>query len=549
SSAFFGAVGPNDSAGKNGTFNNYGFYAAGSTWYFTMNGKVLGSVDMGTNTSGYNDAVAFGEVANTSNAKTTLPPIMFYNLSIYRQGAWLPAPTGFSYIGYGVGSLNNLANPYGVQEIGARADAFEVGTGLPRPQNNFPLWETSYSLNIQSRYGNLSNSAPYIGYKSVQISAPILIYVSNNTREMFAGWKGVGAGSYSGMSNYTSVTMFSNITEIAQWKTQYLVNITSSMGLASGSGWYAPNSTVHYSVNPNTIYENDTARSVFLAWKNGSSTINGTFNVTRPININAVWVNEYLLNATTPYGNVIGTGWYASNSTANLSATLPYLNETATRRLAFFGWSDGNKSQSRKILLSHPYELNAIYRNQSLVGLYGINQNGTQVAVQYFSLNNQVQPSKTYLFDGSTYTVTSAMYKGTNLSLTQQVSALYPGNVFITLPLYNVNIFATDVFGVPLSIPVNVTFSNGTTRTVQLINGKATLSNVPYGKATLSAQYLGFSLSSTAQYGVQARLTTISALDFTIIAAIILLAIIAYLFVSIKFLHHAHDTSKYGVNQ
>lgn len=535
SNMFLGAIGPNASAGSNNTLHTYGFYSNGTRWYFTMDGHTLGDVNLGTNTSGYNDAVAFGELANSSNTATWLFPVAFYNLSIYRFGRFVPSPTGYSYIGYGVGSLSDLQNPYGVREIGSRSNAFEIGSGIPRLPNNYPLWQNSYTLTIVSQYGNLSSSVGYIASSAVPISAPKYIYLNSTAREAFVGWSGYGAISYSGPSNFSTVQLYGNITEQAQWQLQYFVNVTSQFGTVHGTGWYPANSTMFYSIGQNMIYNGNGSRVVFSGWSTGPVSQSSSVKVSSPMSVQALWVHEYLVNASSQYGNTSGSGWYQSNSTASISVLTPYKNESATERLAFYSWSDGNKSANYAFTVNGPYRLEASFRNQYFVSLYGIDQYGNPVNASTFYLTGTAPGKELYLYGGEPYTVTGALYKGTNLTVNRQLVVNSSGRVSVALPLYDVHISASDVFGLPVAVPVILTIENGTTLDI-LLNGNGssgtTLHDVPYGRLVASTDYLGFQLSSSVEYGQPVHLTVLSYLDLAVFAAVVVLAIVIYFIAS-----------------
>ena len=134
-SDFLGAVGPAGSAGDNSIFNTYGFYYNGTGWNFVFNGNVMGSVNLGSGNSGVHSPVAFGELANASNNKAIINPVIMQNLSFYDNGVFTPVTNGYSYIGFGVGSQKDLQVPYGTEELDGRVNYFQVGSGLPVPQN------------------------------------------------------------------------------------------------------------------------------------------------------------------------------------------------------------------------------------------------------------------------------------------------------------------------------------------------------------------------------------------------------------------------------
>ena len=210
SNNFMGAIGPDGSAGVNGTFNSYAFYYSGGIWHITFNGNEVGTTNLGTGTSGNNAPVAFGEMANASNASTKVAPVIFSNLSFFNSaGTEYPVPHGYSYIGYGVGSDKALQNPYGVSEIGSRVNYFMVGSSLQHPSNGYELWSFGYGISITSAYGTGNSTTAYRAYSIQSISEPGYVQLGNGKRAVFEGWSGSGEGSYSGTNNPTP-TRFSS---------------------------------------------------------------------------------------------------------------------------------------------------------------------------------------------------------------------------------------------------------------------------------------------------------------------------------------------------
>jgi len=126
---FLGAFGPEGSIIPN-TNNTFSFYSYGNTWYFKVNNNVVGSINLGTSTSGPNVPAAIAELANTTSNNQYMNPVIFKNFSVYKYGIWIPVGKAYSSIGYGVGSQENEPNPYGVEEINNRINEFEVGSSL-----------------------------------------------------------------------------------------------------------------------------------------------------------------------------------------------------------------------------------------------------------------------------------------------------------------------------------------------------------------------------------------------------------------------------------
>ncbi|MGC8699517.1 MAG: hypothetical protein ACP5RK_00735 [Candidatus Micrarchaeia archaeon] len=537
---FLGGIGPDGSAGTNGSMHTYSFYSIGNTWYFTFDGKVIGSADLGTSTSGAEVPVAFGEVANTSSNNEYVRDVIFENLSSYKYGLWFPAAAGYAYIGYGSGSEKNLRNPYGVKEIDNRVNYFEAGSGLPQPMNGTQLWSLGYYLTIKSAFGNLNSTMGYIAYSSASISAPQYVYVSPDTREVFSGWVGKGIGSYTGPLNYSEISMNSNITETAQWKSEYLVNITSPYGTVSGGGWYANGSTITYSISAPIIYQNSTTRVVFLGWSNGNKNLTGKLMVNKPINLQAIWAKEYLVSAKTPYGNATGAGWYRENTFITLSVPMTVINQTSNERMAFYSWSNGNESPTIRLLVDNPINISAEFKEEYLITLVGENAYGEPVSVQEFAVNGKPTNGTLFLFAGESSKIDYALYKGVEISSGMIINASHPGTVEVPLEIYNVNIKTDDIFGMPVNAYAKLSFSNGST-IEENTNGNLILMNVPYGYVNASVSYLGITQHALLLKGAGAMLTFFSITDALVVVAVIIVIALSYIISKRKFSGKAEE--------
>ena len=486
-----------------------------------------------------NAPAAFAEVANTSNTNTYSIPVLFSNLSAYRNGKFLPLPQGYSYIGYGVGSQTSFSNPYGIQEADNRVNYFEAGSGLPQPPNRAQLWQLGFSLDVLSQYGNLSGTNQYLAYKGVRISAPDVLYLNQNSRVAFEQWNGTGVGSYSGTSPSQNITLYSNVTEIADWNLQYIFNLTSHFGTVTGYGWHSANSVVNYSVNSSDIYSNRTARWDFEEWSNGATGTNASIVMSEPYSIYAIWQRQYLLNATSLLGGVKGSGWYDQNSTASVSLSVLYRNESDKERLAFYSWSNGNRSPDIKILINAPTNVFAVFKNQSLVHLFVSDVYGEPVKVTSFYVGNTSTNRSIFLFDDQIYNITKAYYKGTELQINQAVNVSGPSNFTLTLPIYNVQIRTTDVFGIPVNVPMSISFLNGTTTDdYSGALGLMFIPDVPYGSASVQARYGGETLSAQASDGSVARITVVSVPNLAIFAVVVIIGFMMYFYASHRLRHY-----------
>ena len=529
SNNFMGAIGPDGSAGVNGTFNRYAFYYSGGTWHILFNGNQIGTANLGTGTSGSNAPVAFGEMANASNAGTNVAPVIFSNLSFFNSaGTGYPVPHGYSYIGYGVGSDKALQNPYGVSEIGSRVNYFMVGSGLQHPSNGYELWAFGYGISITSAYGTGNSTTAYRAYSIQSISEPRYVQLGNDKRAVFEGWSGSGEGSYSGTSNSTVISVASNITETANWEIQYLVTINSSYGTTSGTGWYASGSEVYYSV-PNITYYNKTTRYVFENWSNGNKNPTGSISAYAPYSIYASFKKEYYIDAHSEYGNITGTGWYTNGTNATIKLSNYTLAISHAERKAFYAWNNGSSTPRLDFIVVKPVNISAVFKTQYLAEFETMDKYGNMVFPSKVYINGMPYSNNAFLFPEQNYTITGAYYDNMLINLAQSISISRNSTVFVNLPLYNINATFTDLFGNPVNATVSVTFANGTSQTMYADYGRVDFTEVPYGAVNITATYMGVTEHASASNGNSIKLLFVSIYDIAVLVAIMAVTFIIYL--------------------
>ena len=517
--SFYGGIGSDDSAGVNGTFNNYSFRSNGNVWTAYFNDQPMGSIDLGTSQSGINAPTAIAELADTSVNTQQMQKVMFKDMQFYSNQNLEAVPQGYSLISYGKGSSTWLKNPYGVGEFGNHVDYFEVGSGLPQ-QNKSVLWNIGYSLRIASPYGNLSGVSSYIAYSTAALHAPLTVNLSNGTRAYFAGWIGKGQSSYTGRNIDAIVDMNGNITETAVWNTQYYVGVNSIYN-TSGSGWYNANSTATLHA-PQIVDLGNGTRAIFAGWSDGAMANSTAIRASSPMTINALWTTQYLISATTPYGSVQGAGWYNQNSTVTLQLNQTVVTVNPETRLGFYGWSNGYTNRTVSFVATSPQSMSAVFRAQYLVTFEPENILGNDIAnVDYYDVNGvDIHNSSAYLFENENYTVDYIYYKGMRVPLNYQFVPRVPETVKLEAPLYNVQISAVSAFSTPVNASINMTFDNGTRFNSYLgESGTVNFTNVPYGHVYGYVEYLGIKKSVILSGGsIKILFITPSLIAVTIIA-------------------------------
>jgi len=524
-SSFYGGIGVNASAGKNGTFNTYSFSSSGNTWNFYFNGNIVGSIDLGTSSSGPNPPTAFAEYADTLSNSAYMHPVKFRNLEFMQDGNFKLVPKGYSYVGYGKGSNEQLSNPYGVAEVDNYVDYFEAGSGLPILPNYTQLWELGYSLTIKSTYANISSINSYLAYSKANISAPAVVYLSKTERVVFEGWQGNGQGSYSGNSTNATVYMGSNITETALWQKQYFLNATTPYGSLTGGGWYDSGTYAAINVSQKIVPVAAGVRAVFKGWSDGSTNQNTTLYIGAPSNITAEWQLQYLINSTSQYGKVTGTGWYDANSIATIGINITNVTTGPRSRMSFYGWTNGNRNSSFSIKASAPIFLTATFVPQYLVDFVTEDEYGNPITVQYLNIDGTNITNESYIDSNKTYSISYAEYKGVQLSSNYRFSVSSPQTIYVKLPVYNLVMHASSVFGTPINATVYANFKNGTAATYHLgNNGTITIYDVPYGYVQATFSYFGISQNEFAENGMPLNITMFTpSLLFIIIAGILII--------------------------
>ncbi|MGD0510203.1 MAG: hypothetical protein ABSA33_00010 [Candidatus Micrarchaeaceae archaeon] len=528
--SFCGGIGPNGSAGSNNTFDTYSFKSNGDIWDAYFNGQEVGSINLGTDNSGVNPPAAFAEYADTNKNTWPIKNVTFKNMFFYIGNNTRSVPVGYSSISYGEGSLTTLPNVYGVEEVGNYTNYFVVGSSVPLLHTLTKLWQIGYNIGIYSAYGNLTSSNNYTAYTVVPLSAPDAINISQGVREAFTGWTGSGYGSYTGVSASHSVTLYDNITETAEWHTQYYLNVTSQYGNVSGGGWYDANSTGTISVSSSTVAIGPGSRVVFDGWSTGAVAGSTPIRVDGPQSIQAIWTRQYYLNATSAYGNATGSGWYDSNSTANVSLTGTTVPINQTQRLAFKQWSDGRPESSISLKVNSPIMINAVFERQYLVTLTPENAEGAKITgVNYYNVSGENTNRSIFAFAGTEYNIEYIYYKGVIVTVDHQFNITGVENVAFMTPVYNIVVNTQSVFGTPVNASLNITFKNNTsTKTYSGNDGNMAFNNVPYGYVTGYAEYFGVKQSVNLENGVSSYLVFFTAsLMALIISGIVIIVAVA----------------------
>jgi hypothetical protein len=248
-------------------------------------------------------------------------------------------------------------------------------TAPSAPANVTAIFKASYYLTvIDGGHGTASGEGWYDAGSTASFSiTPKTVPGQTGTQYVFTAWAGSGAGSYSGPQMSSSVVMNGPITETANWKTQYYLNVNSPRGTTIGAGWYDAGSTVAFNVNPAIVSGGTGIQAVFMGWSGvGSGSYSGpsrsySTTLNNPVNETAVWKTQYYLTVNSPYGTVGGSGWYDDGATAQATVSPLVVAGPSGTQYVFLRWSgdaSGSSSPSNNILMNGPKTATATWKTQ-----------------------------------------------------------------------------------------------------------------------------------------------------------------------------------------
>ena len=149
-----------------------------------------------------------------------------------------------------------------------------------------------YSLVVQSLHGHVSGGGSYSEGSVASFGvSPIVIAAGEGVRHLFQGWRSTAPGGYTGRENPAEVEVAGDIVEVAEWSTQYLLDVDSPIDVW-GEGWYDEGSVAElYAESPRGFI----VRRVFKGWSGDvDSTLNPlTLSVEGPTTVVAEWATDY----------------------------------------------------------------------------------------------------------------------------------------------------------------------------------------------------------------------------------------------------------------
>ena len=243
-----------------------------------------------------------------------------------------------------------------------------------------PVWRIQHYVNVSSRHGKVIGSGWYDHGAKATISIPKdVIYSGDDIRHIFAGWQ----GDYVGNEKRFSITVTKPLSMIANWRTEYLVQVDikpamliSKIPLEHNRMWVEKGESISIKVPKEVLILSNNTKYVFLCWQAG---IEGCdeFNpelklkVLEPIFIKAVYEPWYYVDVESRYGSISGRGWYRNGSIAHISVSPSVIGFPIKH--VFEGWSKRGVMVSRNatysLIVNGPVELRAIWRDDFSIAI------------------------------------------------------------------------------------------------------------------------------------------------------------------------------------
>jgi hypothetical protein len=118
------------------------------------------------------------------------------------------------------------------------------------------------------------------------------------------------------------------------------------------------------------IYLTNFSRLRFVGWEDSANDTSRQISLYKDERIEISYVQQYLIQANSMYGETSGSGWYDANSTVAALVQPPILNSPP---VMFLRWTAyGNQSQTRILFqVTSPQVISALWKTQNLASLPG----------------------------------------------------------------------------------------------------------------------------------------------------------------------------------
>jgi len=282
-------------------------------------------------------------------------------------------------------------------------------------------FSAEYYLNVSSLVSGAGGSGWYPAGATVTATVSNQYYAQGpGERLAFQGWSGNATGT---LLTSDPILMDGPKTAVAQYATQFYLDVSSAYGEVAGAGWYDAGTNAVASLTPGVVAGATGTRSVFVSWNGDTSGTDPSSSqsilMNGPHTVGTTWRTEYELRIDSTYGSVVGAGWYRAGSFATASLNASVIGTGSGARVVFKGWTGdaaGNAAYgSSPILMSGPRTAQAQWSKEYLLQIVsdigtisGTGWYGEGASVELHASTEATSAGQTYHFSGWSGGVTSA---------------------------------------------------------------------------------------------------------------------------------------------
>ena len=260
---------------------------------------------------------------------------------------------------------------------------------------------------IQGLPGNLSTNLYVNGIYNGTIAggASTTYFLSEGNGPDIISVDSYVQGSENGVRYYCENTTWdtnSSGSKVFTYVSQYFLTVQSAYGSVSGQGWYTSGSVAHATVSDDAVPEGQGTRNLFDGWSGdatGTQLVSDSIRMDGPKAAVANWITEFYLTVASNPDNVTGlsgSGWYASGTQANFSASA-ILPLTSDNRLRFDHWSGESTGQepAGSVSMDRPKMVIANYVSQYLLSVIyspaAVANSYNETHAGWYDANSEVQ--------------------------------------------------------------------------------------------------------------------------------------------------------------
>jgi PKD repeat protein len=236
--------------------------------------------------------------------------------------------------------------------------AIEVGIGVPI---TFATSPAGMPVKVDGDLITTPKTYYYVNGSTHAVETAFIQNEQAGVRYVYNGW------SDGGLISHSITVGTAPVTYTANYKKQYLLRVDDggNNGHPVGSGYYDPNTVVQISVDSAVVDQAGTSRFRFSRWQGSgegqySGTLrNATVTMKEPITQTAVWgAGEYYVKVESPYGSVLGAGWFMAGATTTVSVDTA-ISTGPGRRQTFMKWNGQGSGSYTGVLNPATVQVNA----------------------------------------------------------------------------------------------------------------------------------------------------------------------------------------------